>query len=430
MRTWICNGMLICAVAVLLCLPTMVNAKSNEQVIDGGEGFLDATHPAVHALGDTVVCVWTKERQILNPEGDWIKNIHIAFSYNNGMSWQQYEWVSPETDAEQDFADVRIFYDWTLYPDGDYIRVVVVWQERSVEGGNWVIKVAERDNPNYNGLWTYHGIISETNCDNALPKVDTMSYASQGQPPAYTYWHFVWQRKYDTGTYGIDMMTNRRDIYSDNWMASPRTIVAPASNYWNYLHPAVATNLIGNSFDSEVHIVYHSIRPISPPQRIVSVSGQVFSWGSVRFSSYYTIMIDSSQSPTLGVPDICSYGIGPNAVVDVVYYTGGSVGHKRSLNSGFLYGSYSTPIPSCSNQFRSVAVYSDTYQNSYQISVVSSGGGILYFTKYQNGNWLVPQQWTTVGVNEYVDVCLPSPLTYSHVVWMRDQSAIYYARDP
>jgi hypothetical protein len=164
--------------------------------------------------------------------------------------------------------------------------------------------------------------------------------------------------------------------------------------------------------------------------RILSESGNVPSWGSVRFIRYYVTQIDSSQSPTLGVPDISSFGIGPNAWVDVVYYSGGWVGHKQSSNSGSTYSNMQIPQMSCSNQIRSIAVYSDRYQNSNQISIISSGGGILHFTKYISGGWLAPQQWTTVGVNEYVDVCLPMPLTYSHVVWMRDQSAIYYARDP
>jgi hypothetical protein len=262
-----------------------------------------------------------------------------------------------------------------------------------------------------------------------------MSIAQQGEQTSLTYWHFVWQKKYDTGTYGIELVTNRRDIYSDNWMSSPRTIVAPASSSCNYLHPAVATNYIRNSFHSEVHIVYHRIRPITPAQTIYSVSGYVPSWGSVGFLSYYSQIIDGSQYTTVGIPDICSYGIGPNSIVDIVYYIGGQVGFKRSTNSGLSYTSnpFPTQIPSmsCSNIIRSVAIYCNSYQNSFQISIICSSGGILYFTKYSNGNWVDPaQQWTNIGINEYVDVCIPDPLTYSHAVWMRGQSAIYYARDP
>jgi len=418
----------------------MVNAKSNEKTLDGvGEdpsGY--AHHPEIDCYGQYVACVYTKETQTWdNERGDWVENIMIAISIDYGVNFNIREWVSPNTNAYQDYADVQFIHD--EYYECE--RLVVVWQERPVEDEQpWVINTRERQGPLQNDPWSGMSTLSDDEIYCIYPKVAIISDTYNNY--IYTYWHFIWQA-YDTDAdhWGIQMISNRICDGLSGWQGNAQWIAQPTESI-EFRHPAISSNSHLSARGSDVHIIYEKEDaeaeiPDGYPIQIIEENGHVSCTGAVTYTQDGSDKIIEEASGSLGYPDITSYGTLYNAIVFAIYYNGSAnsaISVKMSKNGGGSFIATTSPGSgnTCSFSLRCLAI--DTRSGTF--SIAWTNGYEIYFNKCSfstnppSFTWGNNERWTNnEDVEDFVDVAVDSS-TYSHVCWQRSEQSVKYARDP
>ena len=443
-------GILALAVFFLLANPVMVNAKSNEQVLDGysydpGQNN-PAFHPEIDSIGSNVVAVYAKETDTYDSNyGGYLPNIKIAISANSGVNWNLREWVCDGTHNKiRDYPDVHVVDDYTESGGGDE-RIIVVWQEKpSDDSTDWVIKARERTGFGINDPWLdIHTVSIEDNEADKYPKIDT--YGQGGDDPK-TYWNVVWQHyEVSAGSWSIQLDTYKKDSNGASWMQNDQYIKYPSDSNEEYTHPAIACNY-EDSYSCEVHIVYDSYDISDDPDYSIEVTtGKIiYSQPNHIYSSYNpprTVTIDSASSDSdIGYPDITSRLPDSNSHVCIVWRKSGvpnnQVLFSESFDSGQTYQSFSTVTSTSgpSESLRCVAIAIDE-QNGNKISVVWTDDDDIYYRNRTNSNWLPSKQWTNSNDNteDFVDVSIYQPFdspTYSHVCWQKNTRTVYYARDP
>ena len=438
------------AIAVFLILPQTALGKSNEQAIAGENGEFgpgDAKHPENDAEGQYVLCVFSQETNQPDPyNGGHVWNIRLAISFNYGVSWTYCEWVDPDVTVNQDYPDIDVYYDHVFKT----MVAVIVWQEKPISGGSWQIKARERYGISGGGTWGPTNVISQIDdtSDNIYPKVASCSIDDDSGEYPENWWNVIWQRYYsETGTYGVKL---RIRSYWTGW-STINDIGIPSNSNEEYKHPAISCYCNGKapSGYEDVHMVYEHILPTGELNAYwIEYQGGRVNWYSNIYPTPPTYgptpVQTGSRYSVMGYPDIWAYGPASSpGEIHTVWMEGTTIKYNRNCNggSGSWTGVQTVSNSGGVNSLRGVAIKVD---NS-QCSVAWTGNGEIYFNKIIkiNGNWQswssrqnYEERWTNNDVSDnFVDVTISAtyspPITkYSHVVWQRTSSTVWYARDP
>lgn len=442
----------IVAICAVLLLPGFTQAKSCETAIAGsggedtGEG-IEAKHPQNDAQGQYVHTVYSRETNQPNPiGGGMVWNIRLAISMDWGQSWTYFEWVDYDVNVQQDYPDVDIYYD---YPDGEW-KVIVVWQERPIDGGPWGVKMRVRSGLSGGGSWNSVNTISNSQTDSIYPKTAGCSIQCCPEPPqsADSWRNVVWQTYHSqTGTYGIHC---RVWSYSAG-LGDITDVGIPGSQDEEYKHPAISCNTyeFGEMGHEDVHLVYEHIIPGDLDAHKIEYQGGRIPWGSNVYPSSPTfgpdVVEEGSRNTPIGYPDLWAYGpASTSGEVHFVWMDNTNVEYRRRYwdnnENVWTFSNIETVSDNgSSGSLRCVAIK----VKNQQCSVAWTDGWEIYFNKLTQtqGSWDDwddddEEQWTdNDNTDKFVDFSIsatfdPPVILYSHVVWQRDIVTVWYARDP
>ncbi len=420
------------------------SSSPEDPLCPGETDVAPAKHPQNAAFDDYLVVVYALGTGETDPNepGEWIFNIRLAISSNQGTSWSNFLWVDQDLNYQQDYPDVQIYQDFSS--QGNPIKMVVVWQEKSADDSNeWVIKAREIDtNGNRDAtIWTVSD--SQDTQPNIYPKVSACSDDSNDR----TYWNVVWQRDYYTDRFGVKL---RRYVDQNNnpTFCAIDNIEVPSDSDEDFKHPATDCILSANNYQDVfiIYDVYYDGMDEQETDSIIRVKKGYPSGsptGTFTISNSHNLATSTGGDYALGFPDITvddPLNNGNNVICVWIMNDGQNtnVNYNRSTNGGGSYTSGGVIATNGDMSLRSAAVEMIIYSsNNYKIAFIWTNGYNIYYKTYDQVGWSSVLNGATTDRSEvFCDVALtydyvtpPGVWTiYIHAVWQDSGTAVWTGR--